>query len=74
MSYLVIYKDQYWSGDGPHGGQTTHYDTFIEFETEDLLMEWIEAEEHKTQRKSYRIVRAWPVKLVKKLTLEEPKP
>ena len=68
--FMVIYKDQYWSGDGPHGGQTTHFDTFIEFKDEKDLMEWIEAEEHKVTRKSYRIVSAKPVKVVKTIKIE----
>lgn len=58
MKYAVIYKGSYYAAgyDDSDPGYTAYYDTIKEFENKESLVRWIDNEESKYSKPTYRVI------------------
>lgn len=72
MKYAVLYKQSYWAAgyDDKDPGYTAYYDTIQEFENKESLMRWIDNEESKYSKTTYRVIQFEELKVNKTVQID----
>lgn len=72
MKYAVIYKESYYVApyDKHDTGGTSYYDTLQEFDDKAALLKWVELEESRFAKRTYRVIEFNELKVTKTVHID----
>ena len=72
MKYAVLYEEKLSLDDGYGGTYIKKVPTYVEFDNQNELLEWINHGPHYTDPKSYKIIEFQPVEVKTKIEIVRP--